>query len=127
MKITDNRMIQDIQAEFQRLFPFLRLEFYEGTYEPGRPTPPEKQLDPGKTIGEVRSTHTEGDLELSGGLTVSGLESSFWKKYGLCVQVFRRSGNLWLQTTKTDDWTLDKQNRKGGHSEQSWQEMHGRE
>jgi hypothetical protein len=27
--------------------------------------------------------------------------------------VFRKSGNLWLETTMTDDWTLQQQNDHG--------------
>ncbi len=51
-------------------------------------------------------------------MSVSELEQLFLTKYGLNAQVFRRSGNLWLQTSATDHWTLAEQNRKGGHSEE---------
>jgi hypothetical protein len=37
------------------------------------------------------------------------------------IQVFRRSGMLWLQTSATDDWTLATQELKGGHSEKIYQ------
>jgi hypothetical protein len=29
------------------------------------------------------------------------------------VQVFRQSGRVWLETTRTDDWTLAEQNKQG--------------
>jgi hypothetical protein len=68
------------------------------------------------TIGEVRKVHNEGDLSIDGHQKVKTFEQSFHDKYGLNVQVFRKSGFMWMQTTSTDDWTLSKQNRKGGHS-----------
>jgi hypothetical protein len=41
------------------------------------------------------------------------LECLFEDQFGLFVQVFRRSGNLWLETTVTDSWSLQKQNEQG--------------
>jgi hypothetical protein len=31
----------------------------------------------------------------------------------LSVQVFRKSGKNWLETTASDQWSLEKQNAKG--------------
>lgn len=125
MKITDEKKIRDIQQEFQKHFPHLRLEFYKGKHVAGQPSPADAQLEPEFSIGEVRKVHMEGELVIKPEMAVSELEDHFWKQYGLNVQVFRLSGNLWLQTTKTDNWTLAEQNRKGGHSEEAWKEMHG--
>lgn len=127
MQITDSKKLKDIQQEFNAKFPYLKLEFYKGKHETGVPSPVGKQLDPEKTIGQVRSVHNDGDLSIDGHLKVSTLEDHFWKQYGLNVQVFRLSGNLWLQTSTTDQWTLAEQNRKGEHSEQAYREMHGEE
>jgi hypothetical protein len=46
-------------------------------------------------------------------MTVEELEKSFLVKFGLNVQVFRKSGKSWLETTITDKWTLEKQNTQG--------------
>jgi hypothetical protein len=40
------------------------------------------------------------------------VENAFEEMYGLSVQVFRKSGNTWLQTTTSDSWTLNEQNQK---------------
>ena len=45
-------------------------------------------------------------------MKVAELENAFAKSFGFAVQVFRKSGNVWLQTTATDDWTLEEQNLK---------------
>ena len=125
MIISDDKKISDIQQEFQQLFPHLQIRFYQGQHEEGKASPPEAMLDPALSIGEVRKVHQAGELTIDPEMTVAGLEEQFWRRYGLNVQVFRRSGNLWLQTTKTDNWTLAEQNRKGGHSEEEWKKMHG--
>jgi hypothetical protein len=36
-----------------------------------------------------------------------------WQEFGLCVQVFRKSGNHWIETSLTNSWTLEQQNREG--------------
>ncbi|MCB0692400.1 MAG: hypothetical protein KDC16_12200, partial [Saprospiraceae bacterium] len=58
----------------------------------------------------------DGTLKLNSELTVSDFEQMMEKDFGLHVQVFRRSNQLWLQTSATDDWTLEVQNTKGLHS-----------
>lgn len=113
MKISDNRTIQSIQMEFTSKFPYLKLEFYRQPHEVGEGSQVKSLVDADKMIGEVRTIHNQGDLSINGHLKVSTLEQNFAEMYGLNVQVFRKSGTLWLQTTSTDEWTLSDQNRRG--------------
>ena len=53
-----------------------------------------------------------GTININGLMKVAELESAFFVTFGLAVQVFRKSGKVWLQTTATDDWTLEEQNLK---------------
>ncbi|HTA81877.1 MAG TPA: hypothetical protein VK783_03020, partial [Bacteroidia bacterium] len=46
-------------------------------------------------------------------MRVVDLEQGIRDTFGLSIQVFRKSGNAWLETTTTVDWTLDEQNRIG--------------
>jgi hypothetical protein len=124
MQINDSKKLKDIQTEFHQKFSCLKLEFYEGEHISGQPMHANKQLNPKLTIGEVRKVNKEGDLSIAGQMKVSTLEDRFWKDYGLNVQVFRRSGNLWLQTSTTDHWTLTEQNGKGERSKRSYDDMH---
>jgi len=124
MQINDSKKLKDIQTEFNKKFPYLKLEFYEGKHAEGQPSQANKQLDPHLTIGQVRTVQTIGDLHISENMKAGTLEERFWEDYGLNVQVFRRSGNLWLQTSTTDHWTLTEQNGKGQRSERSFDDMH---
>jgi hypothetical protein len=124
MVITDNKKLRQIQIEFNKKFPYLKIEFYFKRHESGEGSPVKERIDPELTIGAVRSVHLEGDMNIDGHLKVGSFEQEFFEKYGLSVQVFRKSGNLWIQTTSTDDWTLAHQNRKGGSSEQHFREKY---
>jgi hypothetical protein len=116
MIITDEKKIRDIQEEFQRKFPNLKLEFYKKGHESGEGSPDKEKISPENTISQVRTVHKEGDLSIDGHQKVSTLESNFADLYGLNVQVFRRSKGIWLQTITTDHWTLTEQDRKGAES-----------
>ena len=108
--INDSKSIKVLQEEFQSHFPFLKLEFYHSEHEVGQGNPDENKIDSALTIGEIRNSNKSGDLSIHGNLKVSTLEESFHDTYGLNVQVFRKSGDLWLQTTVTDEWSLSEQN-----------------
>lgn len=52
-------------------------------------------------------------LDIYSDMKINELEKLVFKKFGLDVQVSRKSGVLWLETTMTDGWTLLKQNEHG--------------
>ncbi len=124
MYITDKKTLREIKGAFHEKFPFLKLEFYAKPHKPGEGSPKQEQLPDHLAIGEIRTIHNEGDFQVKPEMRVRDFEQQFYEKYGLSVQVFRKSGNLWLQTSKTDMWTLAEQNRKGGASTQYFEEMH---
>jgi hypothetical protein len=116
MIIKDSKLISVIQKEFNDKFPFLKLEFYEKKHAIGEGSEKTEKIDPGKIIAEIRSKHNTGELSINGHLKVKTLEEHFADDYGLSVQVFRKSGDIWLQTTSTDEWTLSEQNEHGRQS-----------
>jgi hypothetical protein len=116
MIITDQRKIAEVQESFQKKFPYLKLEFYRTGHKKEEGSKAKDQHEPEATIGKIRTKKEEGDLKIDPMMTVAKLESIFKDKYGLHVQVFRISGDLWLQTTSTDGWTLVEQNEHGRKS-----------
>jgi hypothetical protein len=124
MFITDQKRLREIQVEFSRMYPYLKLEFYSKHHDEGKGSPKRALLASDKTIGEIRTVHNDGELQIVEDMTVAKLEQRFEEVFGLNAQVFRRSGNLWIQTTATDGWTLAEQNRKGGASEAYWKEKY---
>jgi hypothetical protein len=116
MLITDQKKLAEIQREFQDEFPYLKIEFYKHQHETGEGSPEKEILDPDLTIGAVRHEKVTGDFKIDKGLRVGEFENNFFEQYGLNVQVFRKSGRIWLQTISTDAWTLEEQNIKGERS-----------
>jgi hypothetical protein len=105
--------ISDIQKAFNNVFPFLKIEFFNNRSYARSGFSAKKMLPSNTMIGEVQPATGPGNIQVTGKMKVSELESWFREKFGLAAQVFRRSGNLWLETTITDNWTLDQQNNHG--------------
>lgn len=111
--ISDNLTIQQVQDKFQEHFPFLKIEFFRKPHEEMEGTPKVNQIVDNAILGDIRKDSNTGELSIHGNQKVSTLEEHFEDMYGLNVQVFRKSGKVWLETTQTDEWTLSEQNRIG--------------
>jgi hypothetical protein len=111
--INDQRKIFAVQKEFSDMFPFLKLEFYSKSNKGGGPHSQELIKHISKTILASRTIHSSGNITIYSQMTVGELEQGFRDVYGLSIQVFRKSGNEWLDTKETEDWTLEKQNEEG--------------
>ena len=61
----------------------------------------------------MRHVHRTAHISINGHQKVDTLEQHFNDHFGINIQVFRKSGKSWLQTTTTDEWTLTEQNKKG--------------
>ena len=66
-----------------------------------------------KKIGNEQKTVADGEIVINEEMRVKELENMFQQKFAISAQVFRKSGNLWLETTMTDNWTLQQQNNHG--------------
>jgi len=115
MKITinDHRKIFAIQEEFNNMFPYLKLEFFSKPHKKdGAPTKKFIKHD-SKTLGDCRTIHNDGEITIIPTMTVAELEQRFADVYGLGIDVLRKSGKGWLETTVTNNWTLEEQNKQG--------------
>lgn len=112
LHISPKGLVSEIQKQFNEAFPFLKLEFFnKKSMSAGFSA--NQIVSPAKKIGEVQLAVTDGDLEISDGMRVNELENVLKAKFGLIAHVLRRSGNLWLETTITGNWTLLQQNSHG--------------
>lgn len=115
MKITVNydKTIQELQKEFNALYPYLKIEFFNKPHGAEEALPKSMMFNTDRKIGSIAKNGASGVIEISKELTVASLEKSFWEQFGLSVQVFRKSGKLWIETSLTDAWTLERQNEEG--------------
>ncbi len=110
--IDDKMNISAMQEEFNIAFPYLRLEFFSMNYK--TESSYIKKLKIGyTTFGEYRIADSKEAINISSGMTVLDVEEIFNTIYGLGVYIYRKSGKAWLETTVTDGWTLEEQNKQG--------------
>jgi hypothetical protein len=113
IEISDIQVIADIQEEFNKAFPYLKIEFFSKPHKERAGTAKKYILPNTKTLGQCRTIHNNGSIVIKPKMTVMEIEMEFNNKYGLSVQLFRKSGRAWLETTVTDGWSLEEQNREG--------------
>ena len=113
IQVTVDRLIEDIQKDFSYVFPYLKIEFFrKGTrYKQNKQRTISLPIH--QTIGSVFKNNRRGSLNITPSMTVRDLERNCDEQFGVMVQLFRRSGTLWLETSMTDNWTLQQQNDRG--------------
>ncbi len=113
LRINDQTAIIALQEEFNSIFPYLKLEFFSKSYSSNGVFERKYLKLKNKKLGEFRNSNNQEVISISPEMTVVDLGQGFKDVYGLGAQVFRKSGKVWLETTFTDGWTLEEQNRQG--------------
>jgi hypothetical protein len=113
MHIHHDDTLEQVQRTFTSEFPFLKLEFFTRPHDLGKPTEKQYMINPKRTVDSCNPELKETTLSIPTAMTVQELERVFQDELGLYVQVFRKSGKVWLETTATDNWSLYKQNMEG--------------
>lgn len=113
LHIEDNIKLVEVQEKVNNLFPYLKLEFYTvNGSDRLSPLHKIKDLD-NKLVGDCRNIHASGVITIFPEMSVFDLENIFFQSFGLSVQVLRKAGNIWQQTSHTDSWSLEEQNKQG--------------
>ncbi len=102
-----------MQKEFNSFYPFLKVEFFKRI-------PSDQPLYKADlfSISESRK-YLNGfydglaTIDISRKRTVSEVEKDFETLLGLSAHIYRKSGNVWVETTLTNDWPLEEQNEEG--------------
>lgn len=117
LKLQSSKRISALKDEFNSHFPFLKLEFFKVEHDPLEPTAKKAMITGDHDLGEISTSMSSGELDVQSSMKVGVLESLFAERFGLNVQVFRKSGKVWLETSSTDTMTLEEQNRLGKEKE----------
>ncbi len=110
--INNKSRIYTIQEQFNAYYPFLKLEFFPEHIDENIFSKQE-MLTSGEFVKNILTNNNKTIIDVDGTRTVAEVENDLKRQFGLPVQIFRLSGNVWIETTLTDDWTLEKQNREG--------------
>ena len=114
LHISSDVTIGQLQDEFMACFPNLKLVFFSKPHGAYKGSPAKFIITDRETLLSAVSSKVPASAELHMELEmpVWQLERLFENEYGLHLQVFRRSGNTWLETSVTDDLTLEEQEAK---------------
>ena len=107
--ITSDKPVRDMQREFTEAFPFLKLEFFIPGSAARRNVPTELFL----TVKIEQGNHDKAEnrkILLTPFLTAKELTKKCEEVFGVTVKVYRRFSNLWLETSITENFTLQQQN-----------------
>jgi hypothetical protein len=100
IEINDDFMtLKSIKDQFNTKYPHLKIEFFE-TKHVVRDT---------FIIKGIRKEGAMIPVSIHGNLKTCTLEKTFEQELGIFIQVYKKSNNVWIKTTATDDWTLSQQ------------------
>lgn len=106
--INSHQTINEVQRIFNDMFPFLRIEFFRSLND--STLSKEKLNVSNLTVGKIPRVKKFSKISFGSEMTVEQIEKFLRNEYGLIIQIFRKSGPIWLETTATNNWTLDRQN-----------------
>lgn len=109
LKIDDCKSVSDFQKEFNRLFPYLKIEFFKTATNKveGKNYKAILPLAPSYLVDMKGSS-----MEINSSTTVAQLKNLFFETLGVTSLIYRKSGTMWIETSLTEDWTLQRQNNE---------------
>lgn len=110
IRITRNSLVTDIQQAFTLFYPFFKIEFSKNEKE--HPSKSYK-VNSESSIGKITTITAAAELNVDDDRTVAEVEKDCRELFGLSIQVFRKSGNVWNVISLTNSWTLRSQNMAG--------------
>src|SRR5438105_3541562 len=108
LRIDQESQIRNIQNEFSKAYPFLKIEFFKDSFTKNKRSQKTEKINSAekvKLIGQLNAHHT---IDIGKQRTVAQLEEDFKEFFGLKAEVYRKLGNSWIETSLTDDWTLER-------------------
>lgn len=117
LSIQKGHTIADVQRAFRDTYPHLKLLFFTKPHEAFKGSSAKYLItDREQVLGDIELHPRDGVLHLEPEMPTWQVERLFEEEFGLHVQVFRQSGNIWLETSVSDSLTLEQQEAKGAAS-----------
>lgn len=115
LSITGQKKVKTVMKEFNEKFPYLSIKFYpiemKKNIQEGKPI---TQVDADKSIAEVRTKKSSGDISINGRKLVGNIENEFEDQFGLLAQVCITSqdGKTYYTGKEYDSLSLSSLNKK---------------
>ena len=106
----DRQFIREAEKEFNRMYPYLRIQLAtSGSEKQGIAGYQGTDNDVLRSLARTLLLN----LKVNDDMKVRELETALIEALATRVQIFRKSGNFWIETKMTRDWTLKQQNDYG--------------
>lgn len=113
MTITPQTSIRDLQQQFQKEFPFLKIEISDKRHGMGERIRYGHYYHPSFKIQAVAKRNQDGVIVIQPWQITGAVEQYLYDKFGLQAQIFRKEAEGWVETAGTDYINLDEQNEIG--------------
>ena len=105
--------IRTVREHFCEWYPYLRINFFRNKNNGQTITSQSIVFSDTTKLNEINPGFSGGVIEIFDEMSILEFENEFFRRYGMSVQLSRKSGNLWLDTVKTNQWTLKEQDEHG--------------
>ena len=109
LQVNRNITTMDVKQAFAQRYAGLKLEFFNKAHGDHEGSPRKDMVEEEVLLSSLNPDMPDEALRVTANMKVSDLESAFEDKLGLHVQVFRKMGHIWIETTRTDHYTLSEQ------------------
>ena len=119
IQLSAEKTMGEVQSRFSSFFPNLKLAFFSKSHKEFKSSAAKFLIQDKEMLlsALTNKLNEPREIALSGDMPVWELERMLEEECGLHVQLFRRSGKIWLETSKTDSLTLDEQEAKAKASD----------
>jgi len=104
MTVNPNTTVNELMCQFDEHFPFLRLALSDGNDS--------KKRVANETDFALKNRKNSVEVIFESSIKVRDFIDELEKSLGWKVQILRSSGKLYIETSVTDQWTLDRQNQE---------------
>jgi hypothetical protein len=107
--IDKETLVEDVKRLFVNNYPFLKIELYKPLQEAKQTHAKKEPLPSNVALSKFFKNINSAVINCGEDITVEALENQF-KNIDLDAEIFRKSGTVWVETSLTDNWTLQQQN-----------------
>ncbi len=111
LRLSREDTVEEVQDRFNQAYPYLKIDFFR--LSEGRLAAEVRQKIAKSALLRTAGLRRDGEIRIDDSMTVAEMEKEFKRLFNANVQVSRKSGSIWLETTMTDSWTLRQQDDRG--------------
>jgi hypothetical protein len=113
LHLKEKTTYREVQEEFSLAYPFLKMDLVKPVKDRLGWTIRMENIQTEEILHPYYQNTGVHVVNIDSGKTLTLLKKEMEEILFLKVIVLRKSGNVWIETSLTKDWTLEQQNREG--------------